>query len=82
MFGVVVPDLPGCFSAGETPDEAMSGAEEAALGWIDSALESGEAMPAASGLEAIQQNPDYAGWIFGLISPGRSRFAGSTARRC
>jgi hypothetical protein len=29
-FGVIVPDLPGCFSAGDTLDEAMAGAEEAA----------------------------------------------------
>jgi len=25
-FGVVVPDLPGCFSAGDTLDEAMENA--------------------------------------------------------
>ena len=24
-FGVAVPDLPGCFSAGDTLDEAMAG---------------------------------------------------------
>jgi predicted RNase H-like HicB family nuclease len=27
-FGVVVPDLPGCFLAGDTLDDAMAGAEE------------------------------------------------------
>ena len=32
-FGVVVPDLPGCFSAGDTLDEALAGAEEAAAAW-------------------------------------------------
>ena len=31
-FGIVVPDLPGCFSAGDTLDEALAGAEEAAAG--------------------------------------------------
>ena len=34
-FGVVVPDLPGCFSAGDTLDEAITNAEEAAAAWID-----------------------------------------------
>jgi predicted RNase H-like HicB family nuclease len=29
-YGIVVPDLPGCFSAGDTLDEAMAAAEEAA----------------------------------------------------
>ncbi|WP_217160979.1 type II toxin-antitoxin system HicB family antitoxin [Thiocystis violascens] len=28
-FGVVVPDLPGCFSAGDTLDEAVDQAREA-----------------------------------------------------
>lgn len=28
-FGVVVPDLPGCFSAGDTIDEAIDNAKEA-----------------------------------------------------
>jgi predicted RNase H-like HicB family nuclease len=28
-FGVAVPDLPGCFSAGDTLDEAIANAAEA-----------------------------------------------------
>ncbi|MGD0434268.1 MAG: type II toxin-antitoxin system HicB family antitoxin, partial [Acetobacteraceae bacterium] len=38
-FGVVVPDLPGCFSAGDNLDEAMTAVEEAAAAWIDAALD-------------------------------------------
>ena len=34
-FSVIVPDLPGCFSAGDTLDEAVTNAEEAAAGWVD-----------------------------------------------
>ena len=67
-FGVVVPDLPGCFSAGDTLDEAMSGAEEAAAAWIDAALDAGEPIPTPSSLDALRQNPAYAGWTFGVIS--------------
>ena len=67
-FGVVVPDLPGCFSAGDSLDEAITGAEEAAAGWIDAALDAGEAIPAPSGLETIRQNPDFKGWLFGVIA--------------
>ena len=67
-FGVVVPDLPGCFSAGDTLDEALAGAEEAAAAWIDAALDAGEAIPAPSRLELIRGNPDYADWSFGVIT--------------
>ena len=67
-FGVVIPDLPGCFSAGDTLDEALSSAEEAAAAWIDSALDAGEAIPAPNSLEALRANPDYAGWTFAVIT--------------
>ena len=67
-FGVVVPDFPGCFSAGDTLDEAIAGAEEAAAAWIDATLDAGGAIPPASSLESLHATPDYAGWIFGVIS--------------
>jgi predicted RNase H-like HicB family nuclease len=67
-FGVIVPDLPGCFSAGDSLDEAVLGAEEAAAAWIDAALDAGEAIPAPSSLDALRRNLDYAGWMFGIIT--------------
>lgn len=67
-FGVIIPDLPGCFSAGDTLDEALGNAEEAAAAWIDAALDAGRAIPAPTSLEAMRQNPEYAGWTFGVIS--------------
>src|ERR1700712_573844 len=67
-FGVIVLDLPGCFSAGDTLDEAMVGAKEAASAWIDAALDMGSAIPKPSSLEALRRQPDYAGWTFGVIT--------------
>ena len=67
-FGVVVPDLPGCFSAGDTLDEALSRAEEAAAAWIDAALDAGQAIPGPTSLDAIREIPEYVGWAFGIIS--------------
>jgi predicted RNase H-like HicB family nuclease len=67
-FGVVVPDLPGCFSAGDTLDEALLGAEEAAAAWIDAALDSGAAIPPARSLDTLRLDPDFAGWAFGVIT--------------
>ncbi len=34
-FGVVVPDLPGCFSAGDTLDAAIDNAREAIELWLE-----------------------------------------------
>ncbi len=67
-FGVVVPDLPGCFSAGDTLDEAITGAEEAAAAWIDATLDAGQAIPTPSSLDHLRHQPDYAGWTFGVIT--------------
>ncbi len=67
-FGVAIPDLPGCFSAGDTLDEAMRNAEEAAAAWIDAALDAGEAIPPASSLDEAAVRPEYRGWSVGLIS--------------
>jgi len=67
-FGVIVPDLPGCFSAGDTLDEALTAAEEAAAAWIDAKLDAGGAIPAASSLDTLRESRDYAGWTFGIIT--------------
>ena len=66
-YGVIVPDLPGCFSAGDSLDEAVERAKEAAAAWIDTALDKGMEIPKASSLHDIRTNPDYANWTFGLI---------------
>jgi predicted RNase H-like HicB family nuclease len=63
-FGVVVPDLPGCFSAGDTLDEALAGAEEAAAAWLDATLDAGGVIPEPSELEDLRRDPIYAGWAF------------------
>ena len=67
-YGVVIPDLPGAFSAAETLDEAIAGAEEAGLAWIDAALDAGEAIPEPSPLEAVRAKPEFAGWILSLVT--------------
>lgn len=67
-FGVVVPDLPGCYSAGDTLDQAITGAEEAAAAWIDATQDAGGAVPPPSGLQAVRETPAFQGWAFGVVS--------------
>lgn len=66
-FGVVVPDLPGCFSAGDTLDEAIDAASEAAAAWMDAALDQGTPIPPPSDLDAVRRRPEFAGWTIGII---------------
>ena len=62
-FGVVVPDLPGCFSAGDTLEEAYVNAAEAIELWVEATLDAGGNIPATGSLRALRRDPDFAGWI-------------------
>lgn len=43
-----VPELPGCVTAGETSEEALSNLEEVMAVWIESALVHGDPIPEPS----------------------------------
>ncbi|MBN5033417.1 type II toxin-antitoxin system HicB family antitoxin [Stenotrophomonas maltophilia] len=67
-WGVVAPDLPGCFSAADTLDDALTAAEEAALAWIDVALDEGRSIPTPSAPQKIaaEASKDIC-WILAYI---------------
>ena len=72
-FGVVVPDLPGCFSAGDTLEAAYANAAEAIELWIETALDTGKTIPPPGNLARHQSDPDLAGWIWGVVDVDLSR---------
>ncbi|MDX3928822.1 MAG: type II toxin-antitoxin system HicB family antitoxin [Shinella sp.] len=47
-FAATVPDLPGCMSDGETPQEAVSNVVDAIAAWIEAAHELGREIPPPS----------------------------------
>jgi len=44
-YTVLVPALPGCVTYGKTVEEAIEMARDAIVGYIDSLIEDGEAIP-------------------------------------
>ena len=52
-FLATVPDLPGCMSDGETPEEALNSVQDAILAWIEGAQELGREVPPPSRVAAI-----------------------------
>ncbi|MCD2177480.1 type II toxin-antitoxin system HicB family antitoxin [Rhizobium sp. C1] len=44
-FVATVPDLPGCMSDGETPEEALANVQDAIDCWIEAAIDHGRAVP-------------------------------------
>ncbi len=75
-FGVTVPDLPGCFSAGDTLDEALAHVSEAIALHLEGLTEDGAELPQASNVAAHAANPDYAGGIWALVDIDMSRYDG------
>lgn len=66
-FGVVVPDLPGCFSAGDTLDEAVENSKEAISLWIETVLDDGGTIPAPGKLADHIKNPELSGWTWAVV---------------
>ena len=67
-WGVVVPDLPGCFSAAdEGVNEGIENAKEAIELWIEEALDNGEVVPKASSIDKYKDDPDYKDWIWAIV---------------
>ncbi|WP_325063031.1 type II toxin-antitoxin system HicB family antitoxin [Gluconobacter thailandicus] len=68
-FGVIVPDLPGCFSAGDTFNEAIDNAQEAMALWIEDALDNCNTVPAPSDLDTLRATGQWSGseWIWGFV---------------
>lgn len=52
-YSVVIPDLLGCCTQGDTLEEAIEMAEDAALGWLLTVLEENEEIPEASKIRDI-----------------------------
>lgn len=47
-FAAFAPDLPGCMSDGETPEEALANVRDAIASWVDAARTMGRTIPAPS----------------------------------
>lgn len=67
-YGVTVPDIPGCFSAGDTFDEALEMAEEAIFSHLELMLEDGDDIPLASAIADLKENPDYCDGVWAVVN--------------
>jgi predicted RNase H-like HicB family nuclease len=47
-FVATVPDLPGCMSDGDTPEEALANVQDAIATWIEAAKDLGHSVPKPS----------------------------------
>ena len=70
-YGVTVPDLPGCFSAGRTLDEAIAMAREAIELHLEGLIEEGMPVPAPRDIGVHRDNPEFADGTWAVVSVDR-----------
>ncbi len=67
-YGVTVPDLPGCFSAGETIEEALENAEEAILTHVEGMFMDNETIPIPSLIEDLKKRNSLKNVIWSVVT--------------
>lgn len=75
-FGVVVPDLPGCFSAGDTIEEAFDNVREAIESFCEILAEEEKDIPVPRSMSEWQADKAYKGWTWGIVDVPIERFFG------
>lgn len=79
-YGVTVPDLPGCFSAGESLDDALESTIEAIECHVEGLLIDDEEIPSPASIETHRGNPDFADGIWALIDVDLSKLSVKSRR--
>ncbi|MCH8536246.1 MAG: type II toxin-antitoxin system HicB family antitoxin [Alkalimonas sp.] len=79
-FGVVVPDVPGCFSAGDNFEEALVNAKEAIEVHFEALAEEGGIPPTAASIENYINLSEYQGWVWALVDIDLEPYMGKSSK--
>ena len=75
-FGVTVPDLAGCFSAGDSFEAALESVQEAIDLHLEGITEDGEEIPLPRPIAEHRTHPDYADGVWAMVDVNVARFDG------
>lgn len=67
-YGVTVPDLPGCFSAGETFELALENAKEAILCHVEGLIKDKESIPRPTSIDLLKAKKEYKKGVWALVA--------------
>ena len=79
-YGVTVPDLPGCFSAGYTIEEAIQNAHEAIECHLEGLLLDNDPVPLKHPIEHHLDNPDFKDGVLAIVDINLSKVSGKSTR--
>lgn len=81
VYGVNVPDVPGCHSWGATIDDALRNAKQAIYSHIETLVELGEPVAITqSKIETLSRLDEHAGGIWALVDIDLSKLDGKPER--
>lgn len=63
-YGVTLPDIPGCNTAGDTLEEALANVQDA----VELALEDARERPEPSPLERHKDDPDFCDAVWAMVN--------------
>ncbi len=79
-YGATVPDLIGCYSTGDSMDEALDSVQESIDLHLEGMMEDGKPLPVASSVAQHKDNPDYANGVWALVSVDMGRYEGKSEK--
>ncbi len=79
-FGVTVPDLPGCFSAGETIEKAIENVKEAIICHVEGMQLDNEEIQLPTNIDKHRNNEDYKHGVWALVKIDFSEIQGKAKR--
>ena len=75
-YGATVPDLPGCFSGGETLEQALQNVQEAIDMHVETLIDQGETIPLAQSLKQHQKNKDFKNGVWAVVQVPIEKYLG------
>jgi len=79
-YGVIVPDLAGCFSAGQTVEEAIDNAQEAILTHVEGLLIDNDPVPAPMSIKDLKEHYRDKGSLWAIVEVDFSKLSKKMAR--
>ena len=79
-YGVIVSDLPGCYSAGSTYEEALINAEEAIFTHLEGLMMDNDPIPLPSKIDQLQSAKQHRKGVWALVDVDIKKITQETKR--
>lgn len=79
-FGVIIPDILGCYSAGDSLEEAIENAREAIMTHLEVLVEMEESIPLPTSMSNHVTNSEYDGMVWAVVDIDVSKYLGKTEK--